>query len=182
MNKLLQFFFRGLLVVLPLSITIYLLVVTVNWIDGLLKTEIPGLGLLILIIGTTTIGIMTSFLVTSKVFEFLENLLKRLPFVNILYTSIKDLVSAFVGDKKKFDQPVLVQLNKADEIYKMGFITEKDLERLNLPGYVSVYLPHSYNFSGNHFIVPARNIQELNINGTEAMKYVVSGGVSRGEG
>jgi len=181
MNKLLQFFFRGLLVVLPLSITIYLLVVTVNWIDGLLQTEIPGLGLLILIVSTTFIGIMTSFLVTGKVFEFLENLLKKLPFINILYTSIKDLVSAFVGDKKKFDQPVLVLLNKADGVYKMGFITEKDLKRLDLPGYVSVYLPHSYNFSGNHFIVPATNIRELDISGTEAMKYIVSGGVSRGE-
>lgn len=179
MNKLLQFFFRGLLVVLPLSITIYLLVVTVNWIDGLLQTEIPGLGLLILIVSTTFIGIMTSFLVTGKVLEFLENLLKKLPFINILYTSIKDLVSAFVGDKKKFDQPVLVLLSKTDEVYKMGFITEKDLKRLDLPGYVSVYLPHSYNFSGNHFIVPAANIREVNISGADAMKYIVSGGVSR---
>ena len=181
MNKLLQFFFRGLLVILPLSITIYVLVVTVNWIDGLLQTEIPGLGFLILIAGTTLIGIMTSFLVTGKVFEFLEKLLKRLPFVNILYTSIKDLVSAFVGDKKKFNEPVLVLLNKADEVYKMGFITEQDLERLDLPGYVSVYLPHSYNISGNHYIVPIGNVRKLGISGTEAMKYVISGGVSRGE-
>lgn len=166
---------------LPLTVTVYLLVVSVNWIDGLLNIETRGLGFIVIITGITFIGFFTSFLVTSKLFDFLENLLKRLPFINILYTSIKDLVGAFVGDKKKFDQPVLVLLNKTDGVYKMGFITERDLERLDLPGYVSVYLPHSYNFSGNHFIVPVNNVREINISGTDAMKYIVSGGVSRKE-
>lgn len=182
MNKLLQFFLRGLLVVLPLSITIYLLVVSIRWIDRLLEIDIPGLGFLIVVGATTFVGVMTSFLFTSRFFNYMEGFLKRLPFINILYSSIKDLVGAFVGDKKKFNQPVLVLLNKVEEIYKMGFITEKDLNRLDLPGHVSVYLPHSYNFSGNHFIVLASNVRKLEMSGTDAMKYIVSGGVSRDEG
>jgi len=179
MNKLLQFFLRGLLVILPLAITIYLLVVSVQWVDSLLEISTPGLGFIIVIVATTLVGAMSSFLFTGRFFGYLEKILRKLPFINILYSSIKDLVGAFVGDQKKFNQPVIVLLNKADEIYKMGFITEKDLSRLNMPGYVSVYLPHSYNFSGNHFIVPASNVKKLDISGTNAMKYIVSGGVSR---
>jgi len=178
MNWFIKYFFRGLLIAAPVALTIYIMMVSVKFLDSLLPLEIPGLGLLILLTVITLLGFITSLFLGKKIVEFFDQLLARIPLVNILYTSIKELVGAFVGDKKKFNRPVLVSLNSADQIYKLGFVTDTDLTAINLENFVSVYLPHSYNFSGNHFFVPASNIVKLNISGVEAMKYVVSGGVS----
>ena len=181
MAKVAQFFFRGILVVLPLTSTISLFVVVVRWVDRLVALDVPGLGLLIVVGAVTGVGMLASFFLTRRIFLWIEKLMGRLPLLSILYGAARDLVGAFVGDKRKFDKPVLVLLNKSDEVYKIGFVTDSNLASFDLEDYVSVYLPHSYNFSGNHFVVPSRNIRPLNISGTDAMRYVVSGGVSAGQ-
>lgn len=177
-NKLLHYFFRGLLFVVPLALTIYIIVEALNFIDGLINLEIPGLGLLIILLNITFIGYLTSTFITKPFFVWLEGTVTKIPLANIIYTSVKDLIGAFVGDKKKFNVPVVVSFNEERTILKVGFITRDDLSVLNLPGYTSVYLPHSYNFSGNHFIVERKMIEPLDMNGADAMKFVVSGGVS----
>ena len=178
-NRLLKYFLRGLLFVVPLALTIYIIIEALDFVDSLIEgIEVPGLGLLIIIANITFIGYLTSTFITKPFFDWLEKALTKIPLANIIYTSIKDLIGAFVGDKKKFNVPVTVALNEEKTILKVGFITRQDLTMINLPGYISVYLPHSYNFSGNHFIVDKKMIKPLDLSGAAAMKFVVSGGVS----
>ncbi|UII29224.1 DUF502 domain-containing protein [Fulvivirga maritima] len=177
-NRFLSYFFRGLVFVVPLALTIYIIYEILDWLDSLIPVNIPGLGLVIIIVNITFLGYLASFFITRPFFDQLEKYLVKIPLVNIIYTSIKDLIGAFVGDQKKFNVPVTVALTEGGAILKIGFITQTDLEMLDLPGYVSVYLPHSYNFSGNHFLVDKMHVKPLNMNGADAMKFVVSGGVS----
>lgn len=172
------YFFRGLLFVVPVALTIYILVVCIRWLDNLIDISVPGLGLLTIIASITLIGYLASTLLAAPLFRLLEEVLTKLPLVNIIYSSLKDLISAFVGDKKKFDRPVLVALSDDLNIRKPGFITQDDLTQLGLIDQVAVYLPHSYNFSGNLFIVPSQYVTPIEASSTAIMKFIVSGGVS----
>ena len=108
--------------------------------------------------------------------QIVEDLIKKVPLLNLIYSSVKDLMNSFMGDEKKFNEPVLVKFES--NIYKPGFVTSEDLKEINLPGMVSVYLPHSYNFSGNVFITDKKNIKPLKNTSADVMKYIVSGGIS----
>lgn len=178
MNKLATYFFRGLLFVVPIALTIYIIIIAISWLDNLIPLEVPGVGLLSILAFIVIVGYLASTLLAGPLFGVLEDVLFRLPLVSIIYSSLKDLISAFVGDKKKFNQPVLVTLDPAHIIQKPGFITQEDLSSLGLQGQVAVYLPHSYNFSGNLFIVPAQYVSPLDVPGAQIMKFIVSGGVS----
>ena len=178
LNRVLTYFFRGLLFVVPLALTIYIIYQTLDWLDGLIPINIPGLGLLVIFAAITLLGYLASFFITRPIFVQFERYFTKIPLVNILYSSIKDLIGAFVGDQKKFNIPVTVALDSSGAVLKVGFITKDDLTSLGLPGFVSVYLPHSYNFSGNHFLVEKSKVKRLNMNASSAMKFVVSGGVS----
>jgi len=103
-------------------------------------------------------------------------MLSKLPLVSILYSSIKDLIGAFVGDKKSFDRPVVVYLSENTCV--VGFITRDDLAFLGLTEYVSVYLPQSYNFAGNLLLVRSDSVKPISANSSDVMAFLVSGGVS----
>jgi uncharacterized membrane protein len=191
-NKFFGFFIRGLLFVAPVGFTILILYNAFDFVDSLVRIRfsfdqpnqeffIPGLGFVIVIFGTAFIGFVFTVLLPQTIQNWLENGIKNLPLIKIFYSAFKDLISAFVGDKKKFKQGVIVTINKESNIKKMGFLTQEDLNSLNLPGMVSVYCPHSYAFSGEMFIVPKENIQLLSISSAEVMKIIVSGGVSINE-
>jgi len=173
-----KYFLRGLLLVVPLAVTIYIIIIAIRWLDGLIGVDIPGIGLLIILGSITIFGYLGSTLLAQPIFNFFESIMVRLPLVRIIYTSLRDLVSAFVGDHKKFDQPVLVNLLREGTVKRVGFITQKDLSVLGIPGFVAVYFPHSYNFSGNLLLVPGDQVTPLKLSSTEIMKFVVSGGVS----
>jgi uncharacterized membrane protein len=178
MNTLIKYFFRGLLLVIPIGLTIYILLAAVSWMDRLLNLQYPGSGILIIIVTVTVIGYIGSTLIAKPIFDLFEKLLNRLPLVRIIYSSLKDLISAFVGDKKKFDQPVLVTINKQSDLQKLGFITQEDLSNLGIKEKIAVYLPHSYNFSGDLFIVPRENVVLIRASGADIMKFIISGGVA----
>ncbi|MFH6982035.1 DUF502 domain-containing protein [Marinoscillum sp. 108] len=177
-QSLLRYFLRGLLLVTPVSLTVYIIVEMVKWTDSLLPISIPGLGMITVLFVTAFIGYLANTLFAKPFFDLFNDILKKIPIVSFLYTAINDLVTAFVGDKKKFDTPVLVPFDEHGMLYKPGFITQKDLSEIGLPGMVTVYLPHSYNFSGNVFIVDKSRLMTLEGSNTELMKYIVSGGVS----
>ena len=177
-NRVFTYFLRGLIFTVPLVLSVYVLVKSIYWVDGLLGLETPGIGLLIIFCLMTIFGYLTVFFITRPFFEYFENTIKKLPLISLIYTSLKDLIGAFVGDKKKFDQPVLVQMDDHGSIFKMGFVTQGNLELMGIDEMVSVYLPHSYNFSGNQFIVSKNRIRPIDITTTRAMKFIVSGGVS----
>ncbi|MCR6637945.1 MAG: DUF502 domain-containing protein [Sporocytophaga sp.] len=183
MKKFLRYFLQGLLFVIPLFFTIYVLVVFIRWVDNfvpsLFETEFfPGLGIVIVVSVVTVIGYLGSTLIAKPAFTVFENFLYKLPLINLIYSSTKDVVGAFVGDKKKFSQPVMVKVNKDFDFYRLGFITQTDLNVINLPDKVAVYFPHSYNISGNLYIVPKERITIIQAPSSEVMKFVVSGGVS----
>lgn len=176
-KRFITYFFRGLLFVVPIALTVYVIAWIIQFIDGMIPIPIPGLGMLIILAFITFIGFLASIFVTKPLFEIFERWVFRIPLINILYTSIKDLMSAFVGDKKKFNTPVLVKLS--DNVYRLGFITQDNLLEIDEETLVSIYTPHSYNFSGNLFLVPKRTITILHgLSSTEVMKFIVSGGVS----
>ena len=179
-KKILNYFFQGFLFIAPITITLYIIYISVLFVDGLIPLDIPGLGILIIFAGITVIGFLGSFLIRTPLSYFVNKMFERIPLVKILYSSLKDLMSAFVGQKKKFNEPVMVRLSTENTIFKLGFITERDLSMLGIrEGMVAVYLPHSYNFSGNLFIVPAENVIPIKAPSSEFMKFIVSGGITK---
>ncbi len=191
MKKLLNYFFQGLLVVIPISVTIVVIYKIIFWIDGLLPFQlpvtlpgigdvnIPGLGILTIVVGITIFGYFAKFFVANPFFLLLERLLERTPLLKIIYTSVKDLIEAFVGEKKRFNQPVLVTVNKESQVQRIGFITKNDLTEIGISNQkLAVYLPFSYGFNGQLVIVPSENVEKINASGTEMMKFVISGGVT----
>lgn len=177
-NRLLSFFFQGLVLTAPLAVTVYVIYALFVKLDSILQLELPGLGILIIIAGITFLGFISSSFIIKPVFLIFEKLLNSLPLVKIIYSSLKDLISAFVGDKKKFDQAVLVVVNNQTNLQKIGFITQSDLHTLGLEDKIAVYFPHSYNFSGDLFIVSKEFVTPLQLPSSQVMKFVVSGGVS----
>lgn len=178
LSMLLGYFMRGLLLIAPFALTIYIILLALNFIDGLIQSEIPGLGIAILLISITFLGYLGSTLLVRSVFEFTESFITKLPLINTIYSSFKELTSAFVGNKKKFNQPVLITINKEMRLRKLGFITREDLKTIPIAGEIAVYVPHSYNFSGDLFILPKEEVIPMNISSTEMMKFIISGGIT----
>lgn len=178
-SKFLNYFFRGLLVLAPITITVYIIVFALNWLDGLIPAiNIPGLGLVIVLGTITVVGYLTSTYVIKSIFEYFERGVLKIPFISLIYSSLKELMGAFVGEQQKFNKPVIVFMDRENGIQRLGFITQDDLSNLGLHDMVSVYLPHSYNFSGNFYIVPQSNVKPINVSRTHFMKFIVSGGVT----
>jgi len=194
MNKLFRllfnYFIKGLLVVVPFAAAIFLIYWAVSSIDNSLNLSslfkdpetgkplyIPGMGILTVIVFILFAGIIVTNLITDPIKVWINKWLQKLPLFNFLYTSIKDLTEAFVGDEKKFNEPVIVELNE-NGLKQIGFVTSKDLSKINLPGDVAVYFPFSYSFAGQLFIISSTKVKHLNMSASEAMKFVVSGGVS----
>lgn len=193
-QKLIYFLIKGTLVTVPVAGAIFLIIWIVASLDSTLNITqhfledeqghplyIPGIGILTVIAFLIVIGLVFTTLVTEPIKNWLSRTIKRIPLFNTLYSSIKDFTEAFVGDAKKFNEPVLVQVNDMG-LKKIGFLTQKDLKAINLVGEVIVYFPYSYSFAGQVVIVNSKYVSKLDLSATEAMKLVVSGGVSGLEG
>lgn len=187
MNKLVRYFFQGLLLLSPLAITIYAIIVTFEFVDGLLIQyitdfvgfKIPGLGLILIVTFITLIGVIGSSIIVKPLLFSLDKLISQAPLVKIIYTSIKDFMNAFVGKDRKFTEPVLVKINRESDVEKIGFVTQRDLTVLGISsGKVAVYIPFSYAFTGDMVIVPVENVRPVDANPTEVMKFIVTAGVT----
>ncbi len=178
LNRLLLYFFRGLLLVAPLGATLYLISGVLQKIDGLASFGIPGLGMFIVASSITLLGYIGSTLLVQSAFGFTEALIKKLPFVSMLYTSLKDFTSAFVSSKGKFDKPVIVLVDKTTQVYRIGFLTKESLEMLSMPDHVAVYLPNSYDLAGILVLVSPELVRPLDLPSSEVMKFNFSGGVT----
>ncbi|RYY34146.1 MAG: DUF502 domain-containing protein [Sphingobacteriaceae bacterium] len=187
---ILNYFVKGLLIVVPLGVVFFLVYWAITGIDNALNLSeelwtdskgkpiyIPGLGILSVICVVLIAGILVTTVITDPIKRWFGRWLNRLPLFKFLYSSVKDLTEAFVGDEKKFSEPVLVEVNESG-LKKIGFLVKKDLSALDLPGEVAVYFPLSYSFAGQVVIVPASKIKPINKSAAEVMKFVVSGGVS----
>ena len=186
MKKLGSYFFQGVLVVAPVAITAYVLYAVFARVDGWLDDNlepligfyVPGLGILIVFIVLTALGFIAQTALLRPIKTLANKLIKRIPVLNLLYSSLNDLFSAFVGNEKKFNVPVKVYFNKENGLYKLGFITKETLEEFELKDLAAVYFPHSYNFSGELYLVPAERVERLSLSPAEVMKFIVSAGVT----
>jgi uncharacterized membrane protein len=178
MNWLIKNFLRGLVIVVPIALTVYLIYEAFVRIDRLLDLKTPGLGIVVTFGGCVVIGAIASNFFVRKFLGLTEAIFRRAPLVRLIYTSLRDLLEAFVGDKKRFDQPVAVTLT--GELRTLGFVTQGDLTALGLPGDVAVYVPFSYSMAGSLVVVPAGQVTRLNADSASVMALIVSGGVSGG--
>ncbi len=184
LNTLAKSFFQGLLILGPFAVTIWIIWYIVSSIDNIIPTlsekTYPGITFIIVIATTTLIGYLGNKFILGKVIvDSFDYLLEHTPGIKFIYTSLKDVMTSFVGDKKKFNQPVLIKTSENPEVWRIGFLTQSDLSSVGFPEYVSVYLPHSYAVSGWVVFVLAENIVVLeNIGAAQAMKFAVSGGVA----
>ena len=192
-KKLLNYFLNGLLLSVPLVVVLYVIYQLFMFMDDLILPflnpgkepadyNFRGFGFVILVAVLMVLGYFGNTLIAKPIQRSIDRLLDRIPLIKTLYKAIADLLSAFVGKKKRFNQPVLVKISKDSNLQKIGFITDANLSQLgDIRGQVAVYFPHSYAFSGNLFIVPIENVKQLDQNPADVMKYIVSGGVSEME-
>lgn len=187
MNKVIRYLLQGILFTVPVAITFYVIVTITKWVasgvDFLGISIHPFIDPLLGLIGGVAIlvvigGIGSSFFF-YPIFKRIEHLIEKTPFLKIVYSSVKDLLSAFVGQKKKFNKPVIVKVSENPVMEKLGFITQNSLKDLGIEGKkVAVYFPLSYSLSGDLFIVDEENIREVHVPAAEFMKFIISGGVT----
>ncbi len=179
-QKLIQYFLQGLLILGPVSITIYFIYIIFDKIDSILRPaiNIPGLGFIIIIAFIIITGYLSSFFVMGRVLSVLDKFLERTPGVKLFYSFIRDFFEAFAGNKKKFTNNVLACVDDTD-VWRVGFITQEDMSSFGLANYVAVYLPMAYSVAGNVYIVPKERVKPIqNISAAQSMKFAVSGGVT----
>ena len=186
MKRLGSYFIQGLLLIAPLAAIVYIVYFLFQFTDGLLSTylekffqlKVPGLGILIIICLLVLLGIISETIIAKPIKYLIKGILEKTPFLRLIYTSVKDLFSAFVGKEKKFHRPVIVLVDEKNDLWRMGFVTNEKMGEMGLADKVAVYFPFSYNISGILYVVPANRIKPLNISPAEAMKFIISGGVS----
>lgn len=187
MKSFFRHFIQGLVVLVPGSLTIFILYKAFGWVRGLFSNldvlvhpyADPFIVLLLLVAAVFLVGFFASNVITRFFIEEAGKLIEKIPFVKHIYSPVKDFTSAFIGNKKRFDRPVLVQTNVQSNIREIGFVTNDDLNDFGIgKEFVAVYLPMSYAISGRLLIVPLDSVKPLDIPAAEAMKFIVSGGVS----
>jgi uncharacterized membrane protein len=187
MKKIFVYFIQGIIITVPVAITAFVLYKIISLVGnffshfGLIVNPIadPFIVLGSALVLIFLMGLLGSSIILRPLFTIFDHALERTPFVKTIYSSIKDLLSAFVGSKKRFNKPVLITINKENNIQQLGFITQEDLSELNIAtGTMAVYVPLSYSFSGNLLIVPVDHITHVDASSSEVMKFIVSGGVT----
>jgi uncharacterized membrane protein len=196
-RNLFRLFLQGLLILAPISITIYFVVSTFYWVDGILPNlvhnlfpsligvdqfgspkRVPGLGFIVFIGIALIVGYISPSFIVSRVVDFAETLLERTPGIKFIYSTIKDFFEAFAGSKRKFDKSVLVSI-AAPDVWQVGFITQEELHEFDLKEYIAVYVPQSYAFAGHLYFVKRDRVRVLtDISSADAMKFAISGGVA----
>ncbi|HET6254525.1 MAG TPA: DUF502 domain-containing protein [Puia sp.] len=196
-GNLLRLFLQGVIILAPISLTIWAVVAVFNWIDNILPNtlhnlfpglvdidqfglprRIPGMGFVVFIGIALFVGYVSSSFLVTRLVEIADGMLERIPGIKLIYTTVKDFVEAFAGNKRKFNKAVLVSV-LAEDVWQVGFITQEELEEFDLQEYVAVYVPQSYAFAGHLYFVKRDRVRVLtDISSTDAMKFAISGGVT----
>lgn len=196
-GRLFQYFLQGLIILAPIVITIYAVTALFNFIDNIVPDvlgrmfpywivtdengatrKIPGIGVIILLLTVMFVGYISSSFIVGRLVDLFDKILERTPGIKIIYTTVKDFLEAFAGNKRKFDKAVLVSVQDRD-VWQVGFITQQEVEQFGLEDYVAVYVPKSYAFAGQlYFVKKDRVKMVIDISSAEAMKFAISGGVT----
>ena len=179
-KKIFRYFIQGVIVVAPIGITAYILYWMFEKVDNILRPflTVPGLGFVIIIVFIVLVGWVSSNFLMGSVITFFDQWMERTPVIKFIYTSTKDFFEAFAGDKRKFNQAVLANVF-ADDVWIVGFLTDEEMGKFEMgEGMVAVYVPQSYNFAGQLYVLPRDKVRKIEkITSGEAMKYAVTGGV-----
>lgn len=178
MKQLGNYFFQGLVFVAPVGLTVWVFITAFRILDGWLGASVPGLGIAVLLVSTTLIGVFTKRYLSRRASGAIDALFKKVPFAALVYSSVKDLMGAFVGEKKRFDKPVLVALGLGIDADALGFITRESLECFGVHDKVAVYFPQAYNIGGQVLILPREHVKLLDADAAAVMTFIVSGGVA----
>ena len=189
-KKLIQYFLQGLLILAPISITIYAIYFVVSGIDGLIpifshtdamgrvKVQNYGLGFIIIIVFVIALGYFSSFFITGRIISFMDKFFQKTPGLKHIYSTTRDFFEAFAGDKKKFTQNVLANVDDND-VWRVGFVTNDDMSDFGFQDHVAVYIPMAYSVAGNVYILPKTRVKPItHISSAQTMKFAVSGGVT----
>jgi uncharacterized membrane protein len=195
-GRLFQYFLQGILILAPIAITVWAITAAFSFIDGILPNilhsifpslmedgagnikRIPGVGFVLVILLVLFIGYISSSFIFSKLVEMFDKVLEKTPGIKFIYSTLKDFFEAFAGEKKKFTKNVLANVDDND-VWRVGFITQEDMEDFGFKDYIAVYVPMSYSVAGNVYIIPRQRVRAItNISATETMKFAVSGGVT----
>lgn len=189
-RRLFQYFLQGVLILAPVAITIYTIywiITTIDsWIplfsyrdaEGRIQVQNYGVGFIIIIATIIVIGYFSSFFITGRIISFLDKILQRAPGIKHIYSTTRDFFEAFAGDKKKFTQNVLANVDDTD-VWRLGFITNENMEEFGLKDYLAVYIPMAYSVAGNVYVVPKHRVKPITqISSAQTMKFAVSGGVT----
>ncbi len=180
-------FVEGLLIIAPLAITVLVIVKIMEFLSstlGFIPRIVhplldPFIILAACIVLIYLIGRLSSSILFTPMYSRFEKDIEKVPLVRQLYSSVKDLMNAFMGSKKKFNHPVFVMIDKINNIRQIGFITQEDLTGITAEsGLIAVYLPFSYGLNGKLLIVHRDNVIPINASSSEMMRFVVSGGVT----
>lgn len=187
-KRVIKYFLQGLLYTAPVAVTLYAFYQVFYWVDHMIDGLLPedsemsftGLGVIVIFVGVTAVGVFGSYLLKFPIFSLIEDKLERIPVFNLIYTSIKDFLKSFTGQRKGFKHPVLIKLYENSEIRRLGFVTDdaQDLLKDDEGTLVTVYVPHSFAISGQLFMVPPKYITEVKENSTDVMKYILAGGIT----
>lgn len=171
---LLRYLLRGVFLFLPAIATLYLLWLLLRWLDNIIPTGIPGIGLILLLVGLTILGYIGTHWLGPTLIAAVEERIRKIPFIGFIYSSVRDLVESS-RRSFRFDRPVLVQVNPQVPLYQIGFLTHDS----PLPGQplVAVYLPYAFGFMGDLVLVPASQVQLLTLKASDTLRFIIAGGL-----
>jgi uncharacterized membrane protein len=188
MDSLGRIFIRGLVTILPIAITIYILYSAIVIIDGLLgallrqilPTYIPGLGFVAILILIFLFGLMLNNLLVGRFLAFWERQLLEVPLFRTVYSPLKDLMNLFSKkDQKNLQHVVFVKVGEHAQL--MGLVTRENFEELKLGeltvNKIAVYLPYSYGLGGFTVLIPKDQVVYVNIPTEKAMSLAITGWV-----
>ena len=191
MKKIGKLFLQGLIAILPIALTLYLIYWLAATAESVLGQAIrfvfkdyyrPGLGVLAGFLLTLGVGILLRIWFFRKIFSLGEALLKKIPGIKSIYGSIRDLVGFFDASKQReFDKTVMVSIGN-DDTRLMGVLTRENFadlpQGIGEDETVGVYLPMSYQLGGFTVMVPKSRIQPVDMTVDQAMQFVLTAGVS----
>jgi len=186
MAHITKIFFRGLVTILPIAITFYILYSVIQILDGLLgdllKTilpvYVPGLGFITILLLIFIFGLMTHNMLTTKLLSLIEAQLMEVPLIRAVYSPLRDLMNLFSKkDAKQLKHVVLVRLGDGGA-QAIGLVTRDQFQELKLGDFikdkVAVYFPFSYALGGYTVLVPKSQVQEIDLPVEKAMSLALT--------
>jgi uncharacterized membrane protein len=181
-------FLNGVLTIVPIILVFYVVYKVFIFLDSLLgrflkpylkEAYIPGIGIMMSIIFITILGWLSTQYFSGKMIQLIDRILERIPFIKTVYSVIKDTIHSFLGEKRSFSKVALVQI-PGTSMKCIGFITSEELEHFADPlkDHIAVYVPQTFQVAGFTFLIPKEQIEILDVKPEEAMKFILSGGIT----